>query len=319
MAVVMVVLLHTWGTVLPGGFIGVDLFFVLSGYLITRLLLKEHRNGGIWLRGFYVRRSLRLLPPLLLTLAVVGLAALLTNDAATLAGVRWNYLANFVRAGGGGLGRLDHLWSLAIEEQFYLLWPPLLTIVLVRRNRSWALGITLGLAVTSMVLRVALFVDGASMARIYSGFDTRVETLLIGCALALLPSLRPSRLLRWSALGVMVCVAVTATANDPAILTFGFTVVAMASAVVILAAQGPWEKALGGRALRQIGRVSYGIYLFHYPLAYWIPGKSVVEFIVVGGASWAMATLSFELIERKILRHDRRWRRPPTSCPVGQS
>jgi peptidoglycan/LPS O-acetylase OafA/YrhL len=170
-----------------------------------------------------------------------------------------------------------------------------------------------------MVLRVALFVDGASMARIYNGFDTRVETLLIGCALALLPSLRPSWLLRWLALAVMVCVAVTATANNPAILTFGFTVVAMASAVVILAAQGPWQKALGMGALRQIGRVSYGIYLFHYPLAYWIPGKSAVEFMFVGGASWALATLSFELMERKILRHDRRWRRPPTGCPVGQS
>jgi peptidoglycan/LPS O-acetylase OafA/YrhL len=302
-AVVVVVVLHTWDTALPGGFIGVDLFFVLSGFLITRLLLSDHGRNSVSLPAFYARRTLRLLPALVLTMIVVGSVALAYGDTLTLAGLRWNYFANFIRAEGGSLGRLGHLWSLAIEEQFYLVWPPLLMLVLRRGGRRWALGMALCLAFASATTRYLLLNNGASIARVYNGLDTRAEALLIGCVVALLPSLRPPpSWLRWLALMTMVLALLLGSPLDSVMVTYGLTGVALASAVLVLAAAGPWAKPFSWGPLIQIGRVSYGIYLFHYPLANWLPGRGFAEFVIVGLASWALATLSFELVESRILQ-----------------
>ena len=178
-----------------GGFLGVDLFFVLSGFLISGLLVAEwERRQQISLRRFYARRALRLLPAVLLVCAVV----LIFGPVATGVDARnalWKgvagtvfYFANWQQAFGLlPLFQLtDHTWSLAIEEQFYLVWPPvlLLTLTWARRRRidpiKAAITVALVLAAASAILRIVLWHGAASIDRLYYGTDTRADSLLIG-------------------------------------------------------------------------------------------------------------------------------------------
>jgi peptidoglycan/LPS O-acetylase OafA/YrhL len=193
-AVLVVIAFHTMPKVVPNGGVGVDIFFVLSGYLITRILLSEFaETGRINFGNFYMRRFLRLTPALWLLLLAYGL------DGARLGGELMRvhlaavfyaalYVTNWIRAFDLTEGSsLNHTWSLAVEEQFYLVIPALLIVVLprMRAGNVWMLFSLL--AVVSFGWRVYLTMAGSSTARIFNGSDTRAETLLVGCIIASLP------------------------------------------------------------------------------------------------------------------------------------
>jgi peptidoglycan/LPS O-acetylase OafA/YrhL len=202
LAVVAVLLYHADVPWIPGGFLGVEIFFVLSGYLITSLLLAEWRqHGRIDLKGFWFRRARRLLPALYLLLVVTLAYAVLflPSEVARLRGdvvAALGYVTNWYLILGhqsyfeemGRPSLLKHLWSLAVEEQFYLLWPPLLTVAISLGAARWrerrGLFIALAGAATSAALMAILYHPDVDPSRIYYGTDTRATGLLIGAALA---------------------------------------------------------------------------------------------------------------------------------------
>ena len=179
---------------LQGGSIGVDIFFVLSGFLITYLLVREHDRHGhrISLWKFYARRALRLGPALVLLLIVLALGGCLFFDPETArsnlidVAITVVYAVNWARAFDIPPKLLGHAWSLSIEEQFYLLWPLILIVMLraISSRQRIATVILLG-AVVSYLWRVALALQGASVQRLFNGLDTRADSLLVGCALGL--------------------------------------------------------------------------------------------------------------------------------------
>ena len=195
LAVMLVLAAHLGIPFMHGGVIGVDLFFVLSGFLITGLLLEEQeRNGQIHYPAFYARRALRLFPALVLLLPLVGIAAHLSPEIdkatgdLTTGGIPWVllYLANWPRATGTQLGLFGHTWSLAIEEQFYLLWPAAL-FLLVRKRTDYPRALVVSLSVAALVAvhRAVEWLQGAGIDRVANGTDMRADALLIGCATAL--------------------------------------------------------------------------------------------------------------------------------------
>jgi peptidoglycan/LPS O-acetylase OafA/YrhL len=192
-AILVVVAFHAAPGVVIGGYLGVDVFFVLSGYLITWLLFEEMTaTGTVSLTRFYARRARRLLPALLgLAIAFVGVAPLMAPEErvhtlSTLAsGVA--YIGNWPAATGHAPARgLGHLWSLAIEEQFYVLWPMVLLVILRAGGRAAALRIASVAAFAGLVLRELYWRGGATAARVYYGTDTRGAAILLGAAVALI-------------------------------------------------------------------------------------------------------------------------------------
>ncbi|MGY1642021.1 acyltransferase family protein [Geodermatophilus sp. SYSU D00703] len=314
---------HAVPGVLPGGDLGLDLFFALSGYLITSLLLTEaDSNGTIDLPRFYGRRAVRLLPALLLLLAAVAVLTALTPT-----GPSWTavvsvlfYVGNWVRALGGELGTLTHTWSLSVEEQFYLVWPLICLVVLAVAARRGAEGarllawISAGGCALALLLRV-LLVDGDTV-RIYNGTDTRMDFLLFGCLLSCLTrTVGVRRLARWmgrafpaAALVAVAWLLFHGPGND-LVWTAGYTVMAVSSAVVVgHVALRPGSRA--GRALTLpamvwLGKISYGFYLWHFPVLAFLRTAHVppVGLVVLGllltvPVAWA----SFRFVEAPISR-----------------
>ncbi len=306
-AVALVVAYHLApAAVQRGGTIGVTMFFTLSGFLITSLLLAEaDRTGRVSLARFYARRALRLLPALfVLVPVVVGYAAIShrQDDTISAAPAVLLYVGNWVRAfqGFNTLGMLEHAWSLAVEEQFYVAWPLVVVgvaLLVGRKRRAVAVLIAAAVgAAASLAVRLALWSDldpAGSAARLVNGTDAVADQLLIGCALAaglhLLAARRaPSdrreplsapvrsalRLLGPAALAFLVWVSITrpggtSVANNRLYLTWGATAFALSAAVVVLVSvvdeHSPLSRVLSLSPLVAIGRVSYGIYLWHYP------------------------------------------------------
>jgi peptidoglycan/LPS O-acetylase OafA/YrhL len=293
-AVTAVLVFHGQPTWLPGGFLGVDVFFVLSGFLITTLLLVEfRRTGTIRLAAFWGRRARRLLPAMLLVLVAVVMAgrrllppeelnALRVDALATL-----GYVANWrmIFRGGDYFARtapaspLQHTWSLGIEEQFYLAWP-LLVIVALRWRRGTAglLALCLGGTVAAAVLSAWLYRPGQDPARVYYGTDTRAGALLAGCAVAIVltnrrPSARAGRVLTVAggvAAAVIAVAIVSARGDLPLLYRGGLTTVAVAVAVwlahLVTAPRGLTARTLSLPPVAWLGRISYGVYLWHWPL-----------------------------------------------------
>ena len=344
-AVAAVLLYHGDVAWARGGYLGVDAFFVLSGFLITSLLLVEwQRTGGIALPQFWRRRARRLLPALFLVLGAVALFAAIWAPADMLQRLRGDafaaigYVANwrFIASGQSYFAQfaspspLQHVWSLAIEEQFYLVWPPafLLLLRLTRGSRPALLGITAALAAGSALLMAALFTPGADPSRVYYGTDTRAQSLLIGAALALLLQHRrvgtnPAgrRFLHATALAaaLLLLVAWARTPDDATWLyRGGLTVMALLVAVVIASVTaetpGPLGRLLSFRPVRWIGLISYGLYLWHWPVYVMLSagrtGLNGPALLAVRLAcTVAVATASYYLVELPIRRGGLRgWR-----------
>lgn len=305
---------------IPGGFIGLDAFFVLSGFLITSLLLGEHhKQGRISLRGFYRRRALRLLPALLCLLAAHAIYAAITNlpmrtELTSGAAVLF-YVANWYRIGGHpvALG-MGHLWSLAVEEQFYLVWP-LVTLALLNIRRSpRAVYVVLCCAAAGVcVWRFVLWRHGVTPFAIQQRTDARADSLIIG-ALAGYVYVRRSlarvrfSLLAWPALALLAYCVFFLSARHAFWYVGGFTLVAIASAMIVLAiAEGNWAGIglFNFAPFRVLGTVSYGVYLWHLPVflavARETPGTSHWAQLALGLAITADVTvLSWFCIERPV-------------------
>jgi peptidoglycan/LPS O-acetylase OafA/YrhL len=329
-AILLVIVHH--GDLLPGGAFGVDIFFVLSGFLITTLLLAEwERTGTISLAGFYRRRALRLLPALFalllfFTLLVLALWATggATNDEVVRALVcvpaGLFYVANFLKA-FGGMTALTHLWSLAQEEQFYLLWPVALIFLLRRGTRPsrimWLLG---GLALLSFVDRGGSFLAETSYRRIIASPDARADPILIGCLAAVAVAYFPAVTRALSgrlgtvagALGAAAVVAAVAWGAHGTSFVFGLVPLEFGTALVIVTmmvtARMPLRSLLATPPLVYTGRISYALYLWHV----FFSGPGWTHTLTVGvPASFAAASLSYFLVERRFLRRKATLRRPP--------
>lgn len=324
-AVVGVVLFHAGG--LDGGFLGVDLFFVLSGYLITGLLLDDHRLGR-----FYARRLRRLAPALLVLVLAVGLLAPVLLDDAVLGDVRARgaatllYVANWhaIASEGdyfaalAGSNPLEHTWSLAIEEQVYLVWPLLVLLALRVGRRRPAHDVVLGLAAALAVLSLAAWAlayePGGGTARAYYGTDTRAFAVLAGAVVAA-GSRRPG-MQAWTRGPVAAATAavagaalavtwVVAEGTDEALYRGLLPAAGIAGAVVVgvVAARDP--RPLAAPPLVGLGVISYGLYLWHWPVFVvldrdrtGLDGAALAALRIA--ASVAIAVLSYVVVERPV-------------------
>ncbi len=331
----------------PGGLLGVQVFFVLSGYLITDLLVAEYRrHQGIGLKLFWIRRARRLLPALFVVLFVaVGWATLF--DRAQLASLRsdlppsvfyvsnWWFVFHHVSyfARFGPPSPLGHLWSLSIEEQFYLVWPLLLLAGMrwIRATRT-LMAVTLAVAAASAVEMGLLYAasPNGDPTRVYDGTDTRAFALLIGAALAFgLPRNRAFGPITPGAARVLNLVGGVALAGifvmfwhtnqyEPFLYEGGMVLLALLTALVIGVAIHPGSglrSVLGWEPLRWVGERSYGIYLWHYPvivLTTPLNGQtSALRSVLQIGVTLALAALSWQYVEQPV-RHGalgRQWER----------
>lgn len=316
-----------------GGFLGVDVFFVLSGFLITTLLHERWTGSfGETARAFYWRRAVRLLPALLVFLAVHAVVARsLHDDLGTelrTAGAALAYITNLASSFDWTLaGDQVHLWSLAVEEQFYLVWPLALAFLVRLRSRTalWVLG---GAVVLVVVWRWTLMRHlGSGYPVAYERPDARADALLIGAALAWIvrggwrPSVRTATALGLGGSGLLAAMVLRVRADGDFLYYGGFTLVALAAAAVIvglLVAGGPLERTLSWRPLVGLGRVSYSLYLWHvlaYRLAVeLVPEPTVARVAAANGAALACAVVSFHCIERPFVSG---WQEVPRPLRAG--
>ena len=345
LAVLAVMAYHGGLSFLPAGFFGVDAFFVLSGFLITTLLVTEWAGASrIALRKFWARRARRLLPALLVMLVFVVLYARFVAAPGTYPGLRWDSIATlfyganwrFIASGQsyfaqtGPVSPLLHTWSLAIEEQFYIVWP-LVVLAIMRFRKSGSARALQTLLVASVVGALAsaaemalLFHPAGDPTREYFGTDTHAQCLLVGAALAAgmalwrrgedqaTPSRNGRRLLSVGGLlGVGVCAWAWSQLHYGQTFVFrgGFLLVSVSVAAVILStvlhSTGIVGRVLSWAPLRYLGRISYGMYLWHFPLDIALTGArtglaGTPLFLFRTLVTIAVSTVSFYLLERPV-------------------
>jgi len=335
---------------MPGGFVGVDIFYVLSGYLITGLLLGEWaRAARIKLGAFWLRRARRLLPALLVVLVVVTLVVRFTYPAGMYPNLRMAdlsalfYFSNWwqIAASGnyfvatGAVSPLTHTWSLAVEEQFYLVWPLVVVAVLhlgkkFDRGIELLLGVSLIGVIASATEMAVLYHPGANITRLYFGTDTHAQSILVGAVLACVLTLIQRRrgldgmaptVASTPAKVVLTMVGVAGFAGTLA-LTYlltgtsatayrgGFLLSALSAAAIVLGAVcvagGPIARLLSLRPLVWMGTVSYGAYLWHFPIFIELDagrtGTTGLSLLAIRfGATFVLAGLSYYLIERPVM------------------
>ena len=342
-AVCSVLVYHLDRRWLPGGFLGVDVFFTLSGYLITTLLIMEReRHGRIAIADFWARRARRLLPAALVSIAAVAVwlhfqpefvqAARRGDVLGALGNVaNWRLIATGQSyfEGFATVSPLRHFWSLAIEEQFYLVWP-LTCALLLRSNRLRRLATLCAVGTVLSAIWCAVLFDPVDPSRSYYGTDTRVHQLLIGALLAVwlagrrragCPVLAARR---FAPVGLVVLLLAICVMPDQweGYYRGGSVAVALATALVIVGLEsaqgGTLARFMGYRPAAAVGRGAYGLYLWHWPIYVWLsPGTwgldsiwavSIARLAVTG----AVAYVSFRMIEWPIrnpavgiLRHPR--------------
>jgi peptidoglycan/LPS O-acetylase OafA/YrhL len=304
-----------------GGFLGVDVFFVLSGFLITSLLLIDReRTGRVISLRFWARRARRLLPAMLVLIVILALYAVVVAGPSGEASLRSGAIAAllYVRNYWGlhHNGTLTtHLWSLSVEEQFYFFWPFILgLLIVVTRRTRWLVVAVLALAVGSAALMARRYLDSHSTFSSYVSTETRAQELLVGAALGIVLFRRRLRgvvleMAGFVALAALVLLAFTAERFVPTLYQGGFLLVAGVTAVLIAAsvsADSPRLRAmLSWRPLVWVGLISYGLYLYHPPLYGFVNAQSVItsepariflRFALVIG----VAAASYLLIERPI-------------------
>ena len=331
LAILLVMLEHTHLAPFHGGGLGVDLFFVLSGFLISGLLLAEfQRSRGLDIRRFYYRRALRLLPALLVLVAVTtGLALVYHGEVgrATLAMAPKTvfYVANLGRTDVGNPSLLAHTWSLSIEEQFYLVWPLLLLLLLRSRLSLAALvGVALAFAGLTTVTRTVSYLTGPDTSEHFGGWyfrtDTKVDALLLGCTIALLlaselPGTRWIARLPIGAIGLGSFVALLAvvpwvdqsrTSFIVQLSAFRLASAGLTLAFVLGRRSKSWlERGFEMRWLRFTGVLSYSLYLWHFPvfaLAQHQFGRSLKSLVVELPVTLLLAYGSYRLVEQPFLR-----------------
>ena len=335
-AVSAVFVYHADRHLLPGGFLGVDVFFVVSGYLITSLLLAElEASGRIALREFWMRRARRLLPALFVLLGVCLLVAAtiergrieLRGDAlaALLYVANWRFVFDhqsyFAQFGRPPL--LRHLWSLAVEEQFYVVWPLLLVLGLRLRRRFAVPVLVAAAAVASTIEMWVLYRPGGDPSRVFYGTDTRAAPLLVGVLLAFvwkpdaLPMLsqrRASTLVDAASIAALACVVYAFVAvhdDETRVYHGGFLLLALCAAALlatIVHPQGRLGRFLARPVPRWVGERSYAIYLWHWPvLAFTRPGVDIhlpaaLVFVLQASITLVLADLSYRFVESPIRR-----------------
>ncbi|MEO6222670.1 MAG: acyltransferase [Vicinamibacterales bacterium] len=321
---------HFYVSLAEAGWIGVDLFFVLSGFLITGILVDTVGTAG-YFRSFYIRRILRIFPLYFAALAVYALAVhgfgidRLAPPSIGAEVAHWFYVQNWLPLLGVDWTRpLAHFWSLGVEEQFYLCWPAL---VLVFARRGRVAQLCLWTIVFALVMRVMFWWAGVSDAGNFATI-TRMDTLAIGGYLACVqrgPSASPFRppLLKvvliaaaMAAIGVAVWGGSFFRPTNSQIFLFGLFPVAVffgatLGLTLVTRRSSPWIRLLRTTPMTAVGRVSYGIYIVHWPLVLalqpvWpVPGgfwlRQVTFLIGIAAASYALAALSYYLFEKRFL------------------
>jgi peptidoglycan/LPS O-acetylase OafA/YrhL len=374
-AILLVIAFHylgTWAELTPGasglfhlargGWVGVDLFFALSGFLITGILIRS-QGSPRWIRNFYARRTLRIFPLYYLCLALIfGLGALVPalrnegfREIAEVQGWLWLYASNIKVAINqqwqtfglfrGGWVELSHLWSLAVEEQFYLVWPALIALTPTRHRFRLALG---AFAV-ALLLRLA-FVHHGNVTAAYMLMPCRMDALASGAVIALLADRDGdcARLLRWARpIAVLAAAAIAGIwilrgdfwQRDPVVAGLGFSLVALLSGcLVVFAIALPrshvFVRLLRARPLRRIGEVSYAMYILHFALLkiLFLPltpvdrlapllgseaAVIVLRFTIVCVTTYALARLSWRYWERPFLALKRNFGAPDRSASVA--
>jgi peptidoglycan/LPS O-acetylase OafA/YrhL len=334
LAVAAVLAYHVAPGAVPGGFLGVDAFFVLSGFLLTSLLVDEHRRtDGIDRRAYASRRLRRLGPGLLALLAtlIVVVPILAPGDGHRLRGdiassivglTNWHLIADgssyFTHLGRPPF--VQHLWSVAVEIQFYVLCPWLVGW-LARRRRGVAIAVV-GIGIAASATAMAALYQSPDPSRAYFGTDARMGALLVGMLLALLLARpghsgvtvskdgRSARLVGPLALAAFVALTLVVREQSRALYPVGFLVAEGLVAMLIAVAlrPGPLASGLGRAPVRWLGQRSYGIYLWHWPVVILLrPGVDVtwprwVTITVTIALSLVLGELSFRLVERPFLR-----------------
>ena len=354
LAVVAVLAYHADFDWARGGFLGVSAFFTLSGFLIATLLLREHnRNGTIDLRAFWTRRFRRLLPASLLGLGLAtayAVANLNTTFAEQFRGdaiaalayvANWRFIfddAPYAAPGTGEASVIQHFWSLAIEEQFYLVFPLLVLGLLAvgkGSRRPFAIGVAALLAAS--VGATLLLSSNAFETRVYYGTDTRAAELLAGVLLALAFERWPDRgrtasstetTLRSVGAGVALVVLVAMWSvvdlDSTWLYPWGLLIHTALAALVIreAAGQGWVASALAFRPLREIGRISYGLYVYHFPIYLWTQDQypDLDEWSLFAlrlAITFVVAGLSFVLVEQPVRKRKGRFGPIPGLVPLG--
>jgi len=347
--VTLVLIFHSNFRTLPGSWVALGVFFVLSGFLITAMLAGEHqRTGRISMSKFYSRRAVRLLPPLVLAVALLALYAAIVpvghastrlwgDSAAALF-----YVSDYRSAFGHEpfLGYFSQCWSLAVEEQFYLIWAALFVVALKYGNRRVAYVLTIAGMAGAVVNRVAIVLGAAHWnsyvsGRVYYGFDTRADALFLGCFCGLLATgghfdhwatwgKRTLSVAALASTAVMIWIIVSVGLSARSLPLWWLPVSEVASAVIIVyfvvRPEGLGTRAMGLPLLVLVGEMSYTIYIIHWPVyvatgvfsptelkwSYW-PAELTRLAII-----FAIAAASWYLMERPLTR----WRRRALVSPT---
>lgn len=338
-AVVLVVAHHLDAPWMRGGFLGVDLFFVISGFLITTLLLREYEtHGRISFRSFWTRRFRRLVPALVVMIAAAAAATRAYGLPEQWNSIRWDtaaalgYVANWRQMLAGqsyfesllGPNPLQHTWSLAVEEQWYLLWPLAVALLLIVSRRWPGLArlplILIGFGVVVSAALMAALYDGVDPTRVYCGTDTRAQQLLVGAGLAMLLARRrvdaPGHSPAWTRPLVLLCfggflLAATTLSDESTWLFYGgFFGFSLVAATVVWAVSSPTVTGplawLASPLPVWIGRRSYGIYLWHWPVIVFVGEPMGIDLprvplaLLQVAVTLVAAELSFRFVEQPV-------------------